>query len=1042
MRSTYTFSNPRVVALALLVTVSAGLSALLALGRQEDPTITIRNASITTVLQGAEPGLVEALISKPLEDELRQIAEVSTVDTVSASGVSLVQVEISDSVPRGAVEAVWTEVRRAVAAAAAGFPAGASNPEVETDNAGAYAAIVALTPIREDVPDGILARHAARLADLMRDVPGARRVAVFGAPEEEVLVALDPLAAAALGLTVDEVSAAIVSAAARDQAGRLSGGGLDAVVDVAGDIQTLERLRAVILRESAMGGAARLGDIAAVTRGARTPADAYALSDGRPAILVAVQIEEGLRIDTWMAMVRADLARFDAALPRGLRATLVFDQSVYTTERLADVAANLGAGMLIVVAVLIITLGLRAAVVVAAVLPLVSLATLTTMNIIGLPIHQMSVTGLIVALGLVVDAAIVTCDEIRKELARGISRRAAVRSSVRRLAMPLFASTATTVFSFLPMVLLPGGVGEFVGAIALAVILMLVWSFVIAVALVPAVCGWVLPAGAGGGGVLEGGLGAGALGRAFHTSLRWSAHHPFRSSLLAVLPPVIGFACLGTLPPQFFPTVERDQFHIEVELAPGTAIETNRATILAMDTLLRGLPEVRQVTWSIGKSAPAFYYNIVSNRDRDPAYAHALVRTASPEATDRLIGAAQEQLDASFPTARILARALMQGPPVEAPVEFRLIGPGIAVLREKGEEIRRVLLAMPETTAVRTGLQSGAPKVLITVDETAAKAVGLPIAVLSRQLHAALEGVPAGALLESVEQLPVRVRLAGAVRSDFALLGTLPLIPPGSADSVGFSHVPVAAIASLSLVPAAAEIARRNGERLNVVQAYLKPGLLAEPVQDRALELLNAGGFTLPEGYRLEIGGDAEERDETVNSFVAPLGLIITLSIAVVVLSLGSFRLAAIAFTVAGLSAGLSVLALALMAFPLGITAVIGVIGALGVAINAAIIVLAALREQPDAAAGDRDAIANVVMGATRHIISTTITTFGGFLPLILSPGLFWPPFATAIAGGVLLSFIVSVYFTPPMFILLFAKQGRAVHRETAGGVSGTPAPG
>lgn len=1026
MRSTYTFSNPRVVALALLVTVSAGLSALLALGRQEDPTITNRNASITTVLPGAEPGLVEALISKPLEDELRQIAAVDTVDTVSATGVSLVQVEIADGVPRGAVEAVWTEVRRAVAAAAAGFPAGARNPEVETDNAGAYAAIVALTPTREDVPDGILARHAAGLADLMRDVPGARRVAVFGAPEEEVLVALDPQAAAALGLTVDAVSAAIVSAAARDQAGRLSGGGLDAVVDVAGDIQALDRLRAVILRESATGGAARLGDIAAVTRGARTPADAYALSDGRPAILVAVQIAEGLRIDTWMAMVRADLARFDAALPRGLRATLVFDQSVYTTERLAGVAANLGAGMLIVVAVLIMTLGLRAAVVVAAVLPLVSLATLATMNVIGLPIHQMSVTGLIVALGLVVDAAIVTCDEIRKALARGATRRAAVGSSVRRLAMPLFASTATTVFSFLPMALLPGGVGEFVGAIALALILMLVWSFVVAVALVPAVCGWVLPSGARGG-ALEAGFGAGALGRAFHASLRWSARHPIRSSLLAMLPPVVGFASLGTLPPQFFPTVERDQFHIEVELAPGTAIETTRATVIAMDTLLRGLPEVRQVTWSIGKSAPAFYYNIVSNRDRDPAYAHALVRTAGPEATERLIGAAQDRLDAGFPTARILARALMQGPPVEAPVEFRLVGPGIAVLREKGEEIRRVLLAMPETTAVRTGLQSGAPKVMITVDETAAKAVGLPIALLSRQLHAALEGVPGGTLLESVEQLPVRVRLAGAVRSDFARLGTLPLVPPGSADGAGFNHVPVAAIARLSLVPAAAEIARRNGERLNVVQAYLKPGLLAEPVQDRALELLDAGGFALPEGYRLEIGGDAEERGETVTSFVAPLGLVVTLSIAVVVLSLRSFRLAAIAFTVAGLSAGLSVLALALMAFPLGITAVIGVIGALGVAINAAIIVLAALREHPEAAAGDRDAVATVVMGASRHIISTTVTTFGGFLPLILSPGLFWPPFATAIAGGVLLSFIVSVYFTPPMFLLLYARRKRPV---------------
>lgn len=1022
MLSTFTFRNPRVVALALLVMVSAGLSALLALGRQEDPTLTNRNASITTALPGSDPGLVEALISKPLEDRLREIAEVETVESVSANGVSMVQVELADSVRREEVDTVWTELRRAVDEVAASFPVGTLAPDVETDAAGAYAAIVALIATRDDVPGGILGRHARALADLLRDVPGARRVTLFGEPEEEVLVSLDPAVAAALGVTAEDVSAAIASADARDQAGRLWSTAFETTIDVAGDIEALDRLQSVILLENSEGGMTRLGDIATITRGPRTPVASFALSDGRPAILVAAQIEDGLQIDGWMKMVREDLAGFDAALPIGLTAQLVFDQSEYTSQRLTEVAGSLGIGMAIVLGVLVVTLGLRAALVVAAALPLVSLATVATMNLIDLPIHQMSVTGLIVALGLVVDAAIVMNDEIRKALAAGVARLEAVSSSVRRLAMPLFASTATTVFSFLPMALLPGGVGEFVGPIAVAVILMLIWSFVIALTIAPAVSGWVLPS-QGRRGAFGAGGGAGALGKAFHASIRWSVRNPLRSIMLSLVPSLVGFASMGVLPPQFFPSVERDQFHIEVELAPGASIDSTRGTVLEMDEMLRNMKGVRQVAWLIGKTAPAFYYNIVPNRDLDASYAHALIRTDSPEATDLLIGQAQARLDATFPQARVLTRELVQGPPVDAPVEIRLVGPDLAVLREKGEEVRRVLLAMPETTAVRTDLQGGAPKVVIDVNEAAAKAVGLPIGVVSRQLHAGLEGVTGGVMLEGVEQMPIRVRFGGGLRDDVARLETLPLVRPATGSAGASREVPLTAVAQLSLEPSASEISRRDGERVNTVQAFLSPGLLAEPVQARASALLAEAGFVLPAGYRLEMGGDAEERGSAVNSLLASLGLIVTLSIAVVVLSLNSFRLAGITFVVAGLAAGLSFLSLAVMGFPFGITALIGVIGSLGVSVNAALVVLSALRETPAASAGDREAIAEVVMGASRHIVSTTVTTFGGFLPLILAPGLFWPPFAVAVAGGVLLSAIISFYFTPPMYVLFRPRQ-------------------
>ncbi|MEO0914716.1 MAG: efflux RND transporter permease subunit, partial [Pseudomonadota bacterium] len=435
----------------------------------------------------------------------------------------------------------------------------------------------------------------------------------------------------------DAVAAAVVGADAKVQSGRVLGQGSDFLLDVEGDIGAIDRVSQVILRQTADGSFTRLGDIAEISRGPREPAEAYAYVDGGPAILIAVMVSEGLRIDQWMGWLQEDLEAFRAELPRSIVLEQVFDQSEYTAERLAEVGLNMAIGVALVVAVLLVTLGVRAALIVALVLPVVSLATIASMNVIGLPIHQMSVTGLIVALGLLVDAAIVMTDEVRQRLARGMARIEAVGRSVKRLTAPLLASTVTTALSFVPMILLPGPAGDFVGSIAIAVVLMLVWSFIVAVTLTPAIAGWLLP-GAGKGS----GLKAGPLGWLFRKSLELSVAHPLKSVALALVLPVMGFMSFPTLQAQFFPGVDRDQFHIEVELAAGTGIARTRDLVDALDVELRGTEGIAQVSWVIGKSAPAFYYNIVGTRENAPGFAQALVTTESAEATAALLTPLQD----------------------------------------------------------------------------------------------------------------------------------------------------------------------------------------------------------------------------------------------------------------------------------------------------------------------------------------------------------------------------------------------------------------
>ncbi|WP_439507645.1 efflux RND transporter permease subunit [Yoonia sp.] len=1015
------FRQPRLVVLALLVILSAGVSSLASIGRQEDPTITNIFATVTTVFPGADPARVEALVTAKIETELRAIPEIAEVASTSGTGVSVIAVELEETINPAMIEQIWAQVRDAVADARRDFPAGVREPAFDSDGAGGYAAIFALT-----MPDGFsptrAAREAEALADILRRVAGTSLVDLHGLPEEEVLVTLAPDRIAALGMTADQVSAAIRAADAKVQAGRLRGEETDLVLGITGEITSLDRLRAVVLREDAQGRVTLLGDVASITRGPRAPVAEAAFFQGRPAILVSAKLAEGLQVDRWMAGIRDGVAAQAQTLPWGLAVETVFDQSRYTTDRLAEVGLNMAIGVALVVAVLFVTLGVRSALIVAMVLPVVTLASVATLNALAVPIHQMSVTGLIVALGLLVDAAIVMTDEVGKRLRAGLSRLEAVAGSVRRLTMPLAASTVTTILSFMPLLLLPGPAGDFVGSIAIAVIVMLGWSFVVAVTITPAIAGyWLVP---GDGVAAREGL----LMRGFRATLALSLANPWRTVALALVLPVLGFASLPGLTPQFFPGVERDQFHIEMDLPAGTGIDETLRVVRAVDAVLAAEGDILDVAWVVGRSAPAFYYNMVGGRDQAPAFAEALIRTASPAATARLLQDLQTDLPPQFLQARFVIRGLTQGPPVNAPVELRLVGQDIDALRATGDDLRARLANVSSVALVRTGVAGGAPKLTLDVDEARARLLGLDLGQIARQMEAGLEGVTGGSLLEGTEELPVRVRLGAGLRGDPVAIGDMPILPPGAAQIAAagqFPAVPLSTLGALRMEPSASTITRRNGERINNVQAFVMPGVLPAVALAEAMALLDADGFSLPQGVRLETGGDSDARDSTVRALIAPLGLIITLSIAVVVMTFNSFRLTLIAFAVAGLSAGLSMLALAVFNYPFGITAIIGVIGSIGVSINAALIVLSGLQQDARARAGDRAAMVAVVAGSARHITSTTITTVGGFLPLILGGGGFWPPFAMSVAGGVALSVTLAFAFTPQMFALTLPRGQR-----------------
>ncbi|MCG8407654.1 MAG: efflux RND transporter permease subunit, partial [Phycisphaerales bacterium] len=386
----------------------------------------------------------------------------------------------------------WSKVRDALADAQGFFPADAGEAELTVNTTAAQTVLVALRWGRDDDPQlGMMSRLAEDLENRLRNVSGTKETEIFGEAEEEIRVVVDPDEVAAANLTVSEISTAIAQADTKSPAGQARGQRTDLAIEIGDDLTSVDRVRRVPLRTSGDGEVLRVGDIASVTKDVRDPPSTIALVSGERAVAVGATAEPDQRVDLWAQRARGVIDDFAAELPGQIVVETIFDQSLYTEQRLTNLTINLAIGAFIVVAVLIVTMGLRSALLVGSALPLTFAMVLAQMNALGVDLHQISVTGLIVSLGLLIDNAIVVTDEFNQYRAKGFGIAEAVGKAVRRLVVPLFASTSTTVLAFAPIAFAPGAVGQFVGTIGLSVILCVTSSYFLAMTVIPAIAGFI-----------------------------------------------------------------------------------------------------------------------------------------------------------------------------------------------------------------------------------------------------------------------------------------------------------------------------------------------------------------------------------------------------------------------------------------------------------------------------------------------------------------------------------------------------------------------
>ncbi len=1024
--STLFFRQPRITILLICLIIVSGLSSFFVLPRMEDPLLTERVAMINTVFPGADAERVEALVTRKLEEEFQEIDEIKDLRSFSSAGISTITIELRDDVYADSSDGVWSRIRDKLDDTIPQLPDGAQEPEFVDLKLKAYALILGLTwdsgeSGEQTVSYAILRRMAEQLEERLRAVRGTEIIDTFGDPEEEVVVEVDVARLAGFGLTVEDVARQISASDSKMSAGLLRGSA-NLLVEVDGELNSLDRIGRIPIQSTSDGRFVLLSDIAAIRRTIADPPSSLAMVNGRPAISLAITVRRHERIDYWSERADEAVGEFSASLPKDVSVTTIFRQNDYVTGRLNGLMRNLLFGAMAVATVIFVMMGWRSALIVSSALPLSALMVLSGMRFLDIPIHQMSVTGLIVALGLLIDNAIVMVDEVSIKLRAGQRPVAAVSSTVQHLAVPLLGSTLTTAFAFGPIALMPGPAGEFVGSIAFSVILAIFSSLFLALTIVPALTALGIRSSSADEQQRwwQSGLTIDAVTRAYHRSLKFVFARPAFGLVIGICLPLTGFIAFTQLPEQFFPPADRNQLHIEVELPSQTSIQETKQTISSMRDQLLTDSEVSVVSWFAGESAPTFYYNVVPRRKNTANYAQAIVQLDAEISTPQLIHRLQQQMDRVWPEARVLVRQLEQGPPFDAPVEVRLFGPDLRVLRQLGEQVRLVMSDIPDVIHTRSDISEAVAKLSLQVPEEEARLAGLTFGNISAQLNSSLEGTTGGSVLEETEELPVRVRVNNDARGDLSAIASTDLLA-GQRDG-NFAGIPLAAFSDVTVVPATAAMTRINGRRMNEVKAYLNAGVLPAVALAEFNRRMDESGFTLPPGYSIQFGGESQQRDNAVGNLMASVGILLVLMAATLVLSFGSFRMAAVIAAVAALSAGPGLGALWGFGFPFGFMAIIGTMGLIGVAINDSIVVLAAIRADETARDGDPEAVRRVVMAATRHVVATTLTTIAGFIPLLIGGGEFWPPLAIVIAGGVGGATILALYFAPSAYLLVMCR--------------------
>lgn len=999
--SRFVFRNRLLIWLLTLGLVVAGLISTRSISRREDPDTEPRFAQVVAIWPGASGEQVERLLVDRLERSFLAQDDIKKVESVARPGMATLLLEAADDA--GDFDTLWTEVRHRVTDLQPSLPAG-TLPVIVNDRFTDPTAMIygvvwpqATPRQREDV--------ARRLRDRLRNVPQVAEANLLGEQSERVAVSLSSAALAQYGLSPGEVAAALQRRNVLPlSGGRLQVGEARLTVQSTAELRTLSDLENLAIRQDALGPV-RLRDVAKVERTYADPSPFLLRVDGQDAVAVSLTMRKGRNIVELGEAVRKSVADFD--LPPGARLVLVNDLPTSVVGRISEFYANLRDGVILILLVTYLFMGVRSASLVGAMLPLTILGTLATMLVFGRELQQMSITALIIALGLVVDNSVVVVDNIEHKMAQGLEAELAAQEGMQEILVPLLTSNLTTVAAFLPLAFLSGGKGDFIADLGYVTTMATLVSLVVNVAVLPLLAARFLKPVAPN--ALQHRVFAGVdrlrdgLGRLARAALA----RPFLTTAVAALAALLAVAMIPRLGVQFFPSAQRNQFRIEVWLPEGSDISATRKVVGKVETMLAVEPGVTSWVAYLGRGGPRFYYNI---NPEPPAsnYAQFVVNSLSVEETARLVERLSERAEAEVPEARVLPQKLEQGPPIGAPISIRLSGQDVAVLRDSAEKVRRALATRAEVTSTYHNFGEITTQVQLDLDYDRLSQAGLTPQDVTQALAGSLSGFSVTTLREADREIPVELRLPASERSQVADLNSIHIQSPRG------DSLPLSSLATLSLRPGEGRVARRNTVRTVTVSAHVANGVLASEVLAEALPQLRA--LDLPASIELSYGGEQEEVDRSFRELSVVFAVTIVAQLAIVVWEFRSVRIATTILLAVPFSLSGAILGLFVTGNAFGFTAFLGLITLGGVVTNHAIMFFEYANAEMSQGLRSVDALLAAGQKRLRPILLTVLLSVGGLLPLGGGGGNLWPPMAWSLIFGLLLSIVLAVVVVPSCY--------------------------
>jgi len=1019
--SQWAITHRALVLFMIIVLGAGGIYSYFNLGRAEDPSFTIKVMIVNVAWPGATASEMQTQVADKIEKKLQELPYLDRIESYSQPGVSFIQVFLTDRTPPAKVKDLWYQVRKKVGDIRGELPPGIVGPGFNDEYGDVYSALYMLTA------DGLsLAQLKARAEDIRQRllrVPDVNKVVIIGERPEKIFIEFSHAKLATLGVSPQQ----IFDNVARQNA-IVSGGAIDTSADrinlrVTGAFSGTDAIAAVPVE--AGGRTFRLGDIARVKRGYEDPPTFIVREGGKPALGLGVSMQDGANIVTLGENLKKAMDAVIAELPVGIEVTQIADQPRIVEGSVSEFVETFVEALAIVLLVSFLSLGWRTGIVVALSVPLVLAIVLMTMYAAGLDLHRITLGALIIALGLLVDDAIIAIEMMVVKMEQGFDRARAATYAWTSTAFPMLTGTLVTAAGFLPVGFAKSSAGEYAGGIFWIVTLALIASWFVAVLFTPYLGLKLLPDFAKPGAHADpDAIYDTRSYRALRRVIGFALRHRVAVAAVTVFMFVASLAAFPFVQQQFFPTSTRTELFLELRLPEGTAIGATDAAAKQAETLVAGDPDILTFTTYVGQGSPRFWLGlnpVLPNAN----FAQIVIVTKDLEARERVKARLERAIaDGALPQARTRVDRFVFGPPVGFPVQFRVVGPDPLKVRDIAEQVRAVMAHNPKLVDPHLNWTEQVKSIRLEVDQDRARALGLTPQDVAQTLQTLLSGLTVTQYREGIEHIDVVARAVPAERLE---LGHLPSLTVTTRNGV---PVPLSQIARVHYEYEEPILWRRNRDVVLTVRGDIVDNVQAPDVTNEVLPKLNDIKQALPYGYRIETGGAIEESAKANGALIAVFPVMAVVMLGLLMLQVQSFSRLALVFATAPLGLIGATGALLVSNRPFGFVALLGLIALAGMIMRNTVILVDQIDRDIAAGHARHRAIIDATVRRARPVALTALAAILGMIPLARS--VFWGPMAITIMGGLFVATVLTLLVVPVLYALWFR-----VHAEEDAGADG-----